>query len=358
MLKNTNGFGHIFSDSKYVFWMSLLLVIFIFLHLFSGICFSFFAGFILAYLCVPLVNWLSVYINRSLLSLIMTFCFVCVFLLIGINLVPIVSDYLSRMSDNLPEYYQKFLDLCSQLWQSFGYTQPPEGFSNIKREILSYSDRSIYFATSILKSIAQQCTAITGFISFFVIMTLSFFYFLKDWNEITSCFCNYIPTAHRKIVTQISHMTRKSFLDFFQGQFFVVIILSVYYAGFLSFTVVDHFLGLGIMSGLFSFIPFIGAIISLLIVVFLNVTTLSLQSLYAILTIYLVGQIFEGYVLSPKFVGKKTGLHPLWILFSFFAGFHLNGVIGVLVAIPFAAIVLNLVRFALEKFKHGQAYKL
>jgi predicted PurR-regulated permease PerM len=92
-------------------------------------------------------------------------------------------------------------------------------------------------------------------------------------------------------------------------------------------------------------------------VLFISVPTLTLTKLHVILAIYVAGQFIEGYILSPKFVGKRTGLHPLWILFSFFAGIQLGGIMGVLIAIPAAAVIRNLIKFAVHKFKASQAYK-
>jgi predicted PurR-regulated permease PerM len=111
------------------------------------------------------------------------------------------------------------------------------------------------------------------------------------------------------------------------------------------------------MSGMFSFIPLVGALLSCLIIVFVSVPILTLSKLCIILATYFVGQFIEGYVLYPRFVGKKTGLHPLWILFSFFAGMKLCGIVGVLIAIPLAAVIRSLIGFSIDKFKATYAYK-
>jgi predicted PurR-regulated permease PerM len=75
------------------------------------------------------------------------------------------------------------------------------------------------------------------------------------------------------------------------------------------------------------------------------------------MTVYFVGQFIEGYVLYPRLVGRKINLHPLWVLFSFFAGINLGGITGVLIAIPSAAVIRSLMEFAIKKFKSTQAYK-
>ena len=92
-------------------------------------------------------------------------------------------------------------------------------------------------------------------------------------------------------------------------------------------------------------------------VIFLSISSLTGTKLCVLLAIYALGQIVEGYILSPKFVGRGTGLHPLWILFAFFAGFKLLNVLGVLISIPVTAMLRDLINFGICKFKASQMYK-
>ena len=188
-------------------------------------------------------------------------------------------------------------------------------------------------------------------------MPISFYYFAKDWNKLSSKIYNIVPMRYHKLVDETFYIMRNSFRKFFHAQFYVVAILFAYYFIFLFIIGIDHYIFFGLLSGLFSFIPFIGAVIACFIVIFFSVGSLTITKLYLLMATYLIGQFIEGYVLSPKFVGKGTGLHPLWILFSFFAGFELLGVIGVLIAIPVVAMFRDLINFYLGKFKASQIYK-
>jgi predicted PurR-regulated permease PerM len=229
--------------------------------------------------------------------------------------------------------------------------------TSLKLEIQKYLDQKIYIFASIIGEIASKGEIVTKVFSFFVIMPISFFYFLRDWNGMTDFLHNSVPKRQKNTLSEAFGIVRKTFANFFHGLFYVVAILSIYYTALLSAVKMDNCIYLGILSGLFSFIPFIGALFSCILVVFISVPTLTLTKLYVILAVYSAGQILEGYVLSPKFVGKRTGLHPLWILFSFFAGIQLGGVVGVLIAIPLTAVIRNLIKFAMSRFKASQSYK-
>ncbi|GHT93271.1 hypothetical protein FACS1894122_08250 [Alphaproteobacteria bacterium] len=172
-------------------------------------------------------------------------------------------------------------------------------------------------------------------------------------NYIINC----IPHRHRGASIEVFGIVRKTLWDFFNGQFYVIVSLSFYYWILLMVIDLRHAIHFGIMSGLFSFIPVIGALFSCIFVIFLCAPVLTLEKLLWIIVVYFIGQFIESYFLYPRFVGRRTGLHPLWILFAFFAGALLYGIVGVLVAIPIAAVLRNLVGFAMDKFKTSLAYK-
>ena len=126
----------------------------------------------------------------------------------------------------------------------------------------------------------------------------------------------------------------------------ICMILSIYYATTLFLMSLDFGIILGIFAGLISFIPYVGAFLGLIIAILLGFTQFGLSFiLVAIILVFLFGQIIESYYLSPKFIGEAIKLNPLWIIFSLSCGGHLFGILGVLIAIPFAAIIGVIVRY-------------
>jgi predicted PurR-regulated permease PerM len=357
MRENIIGLKTGCSNGKLVFWLVVLSLLLLFFYAFSGACFPFAAGFVLAYLCSPFVNSLSKYANRTLVCAVLAIGSVCVFVAAGAELLPRLREYLTFVANNAPFYYDRFVSFLDNTFSFVNVADHKPEIASLKFEIQRYLDKKIYIFASIVKEIASQRETITGFFSFFVIMPISFFYFLRDWNAMTSCVYGCVPSRQKSVVLEASGVVRKTLASFFRGQFYVVAILSVYYATALSVGGLGKYASLGVLSGLFSFVPFIGAMFSCVLVIFVSVPTLDLTKLYVILAVYAIGQFIEGYVLSPRFVGKRTGLHPLWILFSFFAGIQLGGIVGALAAIPLTAVVRNLLKLAIDKFRASQAYK-
>jgi putative permease len=328
----------------------------LFFFLFSEICFPFVVGFVVAYICVPYADKLSYYVPRWLVSFFFTICIISLFALAIVKLVPTLRDYLVTLSNNSSDYYAQLVSFFNDLFSSMGGQYQNE-ITQIKNEIQKYMDHKVYILISIAEKIAARGDVILSTLTFLIVMPLSFFYFLKDWRRMTDYVMECIPHGHRAVCLKAFEIIRKTLGNFFSGQFYVMISLSSYYSMALIFIRVDNEINLGVMSGLFSFIPFIGAILSCLLVIFFNAPLLTLMKLLLIVVAYLSGQLLESYILYPRFIGKKTGLHPLWILFAFFAGAQLCGVVGVLAAIPIAAVVRNLIGFSIGRFKTTLAYK-
>lgn len=342
------------------FWICIGAIFCLFFTLFSGICFPFAFGFILAYIFSPFVNTLSDktsrYLSRSFWSLLFSIGTVMIFIIGAAFIAPKLRDYLMLLSQKLPEYYSLFISFVNNKF-SFVHINESDVLS-LKSEIQKFLDQKIYFLASVIEGLASRGKAITKFFSFFVVMPVSLFYFLKDWNRMRNFIFGCIPLQQRRTIVEVSYIVRRTVTSFFYWQFYIVFCLFAYYSATLKLVLEDNSMYLAITSGLLSFIPFIGCVFSCFLVIFISIPIMTLTKFYCVIAIYFVGQFIEGYILYPHFIAKKTGLHPLWILFSFFAGAELDGVIGVLIAIPSAAVIRSLCSYSMGKFKSTQAYKI
>lgn len=328
-----------------------------FFYAFSDILFPFVFGFVLAYLFAPAIKFSSKYCSRSVASFILVGLFIALFVSAGLVFIPKIKEYLSYIADNLPTYYENFVRFSDQFILSEAMMPYQNEIESLKQELQKYSNQKLLILTSVLREVVSQKSTIAGWMSFCVIAPISFYYFAKDWEKFSGTVYDIVPKRQRETVTEVFLIIRRSFRRFFHAQFYVVGILFAYYSALLWLIKIDHCLFFGILSGLLSFIPFIGAIIACFIVIFLSVSCLNIPRLWVLIAIYALGQILEGYILSPKLVGRRTGLHPLWILFSFFAGFKLLGILGVLISIPVTAMLRDLINFGICNYKSSQLYK-
>ncbi len=345
------------SNKKFFLFSFVFVCIASFFYAFSDILFPFIFGFVLAYLFAPAIKFSSKYCRRSIASLILVGLFITLFVSAGLIFIPKIKEYLSYIADNLPAYYENFVKFSDQFVLSEAMMPYQNEIESLKQELQKYSNQKLLILTSVLREIVSKKNTIAGWMSFCVIAPISFYYFARDWEKLSENVYDMVPRRQRELVNKIFLITRNSFRKFFHAQFYVVGILFAYYSALLWLIKIDHCLFFGVLSGLLSFIPFIGAVIACFTVIFLSVSCLTVPRLWVLIAIYALGQLFEGYVLSPKLVGRRTGLHPLWILFTFFAGFKLLGILGVLISIPVTAMLRDLINFGICNYKSSQLYK-
>jgi len=145
---------------------------------------------------------------------------------------------------------------------------------------------------------------------------------------------------------------------FVRGQTVVCIVLGVFYAAALSAVGLKFGLLIGLLSGLISFIPYIGSITGFVLATGIALAQFSPEWIWVVVVvgIFMFGQFVEGNILVPKLVGDSVGLHPLWLMFALFAFGYLFGFLGLLLAVPLAAAVGVLVRFAVDRYLHSPLY--
>ncbi|AIC10642.1 AI-2E family transporter [Xylella fastidiosa] len=186
------------------------------------------------------------------------------------------------------------------------------------------------------------------------------FYFLRDWDKWVERVAAAIPRAYIGTVSRLATEANEVLGAFIRGQFLVMLALGAIYAVGLSLVGLRLGLLIGLIAGLISFIPYLGAITGVvlaLIAVIVQVHGLDLQLLVLVGVVFGVGQLLESYVLTPRIVGDKIGLHPVAVIFSVMAGGQLFGFVGMLLALPVAAVVNVLLRYAHGRYIESEFYK-
>ncbi|MFQ6017021.1 MAG: AI-2E family transporter, partial [Kiloniellaceae bacterium] len=183
------------------------------------------------------------------------------------------------------------------------------------------------------------------------------FYLLRDWDRIVGKVDGWLPRAHAGTIREQALEVDRRLAGFLRGQGTVCLLLGVFYALALSLAGLDFGLVVGLIAGLLSFIPYVGAIVGLLASVGLAVVQFDDWVRIAIVAgIFFAGQAVEGNYLTPKLVGGRVGLHPVWVIFGLLAGGALFGFVGVLLAVPAAAVIGVAVRFALDRYMASSYY--
>ncbi|MGV2067167.1 AI-2E family transporter [Agrobacterium sp. 22-226-1] len=341
------------------FWIGVLAVFVLFLMVFSSILLPFVAGMALAYFLDPVADWLERRgLSRLMATVVILVSFVLLFALSLIIIIPLIAAQASEFITRIPQYISSLQQLIAGAdtnllpdWVSSQIDAVKENFSKLLTE-------GAGFIGTLLTQIWNSGKSLVDVMSLLVVTPVVAFYLLLDWDRMIDKVDSWIPRDYVHAVRQIARDMDKTIAGFVRGQGSLCIILGVYYAVGLSLVGLNFGLLIGLFSGLISFIPYIGSMVGLILAVGVAIVQFWPDYIYVFLTlvVFFSGQFIEGNILQPKLVGKSVGLHPVWLMFALFAFGALFGFVGLLVAVPAAAAVGVLVRFALSRYLESDLY--
>jgi predicted PurR-regulated permease PerM len=219
--------------------------------------------------------------------------------------------------------------------------------------------RGVDLVTALLGSVWTGGRALVDLVSLLLVTPFVAFYLLRDWDRIVARVDGLLPRDHAEEIRGLAREIDRKVAAFVRGQLLVGFLLGVFYAVGLVLIGLNYGLLIGLASGILSFIPYLGFTVG-----FVTSITIAIVQFWpnwpwiaATVLVFLVGQLLEGYVLQPRMIGRNVGLHPVWLIFSLFAFGLLFGFVGLLVAIPAAAAVGVLLRFAVERYRASPLYR-
>jgi predicted PurR-regulated permease PerM len=190
-----------------------------------------------------------------------------------------------------------------------------------------------------------------------VLVPVAMFYLLRDWNTLVARVDALVPRHWHGKVTEIVVEVDRVLAEFLRGQISVMLIMSVYYALVLWLVGLDFALPIGIVAGLLVFVPYLGMLLGLVLATLAAAMQFSSFGDVALVwTVFGIGQLLEGMLITPWLVGERIGLHPLAVIFALLAFGQLFGFFGILLALPLAAILLVVLRHARERYLASQMY--
>jgi predicted PurR-regulated permease PerM len=346
-------------ERQFVFWTCALLVFIGLLLLLRHILLPFVVGAALAYLLDPLANVLSRHvINRLVAALLIIAVFAIVFAGILVLIAPVLVDQLAAFIGKLPGYLERLEALVadpngSWLLKMIGGTS-----GGNQAPIGELSNKLAGYLTDVLSTLCTKGEALLSLLSLFVITPVVTFYLLVDWGRVVSSFDSLVPLPQRETVHGLMGEINRALAGYVRGQLLVCAILGVYYAAGLTLAGLNFGLLIGVVSGILTFIPYVGSLTALVVSFAVAVAQFypDWTHILVVVGVVLVGQFLEGNVLSPKLVGGSVGLHPVWLIFALLAFGYLFGFVGLLLAVPLASAIGVLTRFALGRYRASALY--
>jgi predicted PurR-regulated permease PerM len=355
-----NGAAPIDWRQQAFFWTGAVLVFGLFLFVFSDILLPFIAGMALAYFLDPVADRLErLGFSRLWATIVILLAFVVLLVLALMIIVPVLANQFADLMKNMPDYIGRLQGLVTSFDPAWIEKTLGVSAAQLKDGLNSLMTEAIGFVTSLFKSLWSSGLAIINIVSLFVVAPVVAFYMLLDWDRMVATVDGWVPREHVATVRAIASEIDRSIAGFVRGQGTLCLILGIYYA--LGLTVVGLNFGLliGLLAGLISFIPYVGSLTGLVLA--LGVAFVQFWPdwmwIAAVAGIFFVGQFIEGNILQPKLVGSSVGVHPVWLMFALLAFGALFGFVGLLVAVPCAAAIAVIMRFAIARYKASPLYR-
>ena len=340
------------------FWLILLAVTLIGVYLLRGVLLPFVAGMAVAYLLDPVCDRLESWkLSRTWATTVVTLCFILLCALVLLLVIPTVVSQVATFVERAPDYFSALQREATALLEVMRDRLDPASEEKLQSLLRDSADKVVVWITGVLGGVISGGVAFFNFIALLVITPVVAFYLLRDWDRMIAKADDALPRKHQATIRMLAREVDETLAGFLRGQGTVCLSLAVFYAIGLTIVGLDFGLVVGLIAGFLSFIPYVGSLVGLVLSVGLAAAQFdSWVSVAIVAAVFFVGQALEGNVLTPKLVGEKVGLHPVWVMFALLAGGALFGFVGVLLAVPVAAVVGVGVRFAVGQYRLSPYY--
>jgi predicted PurR-regulated permease PerM len=320
----------------------------------GNVLLPFILGGAIAYCLDPVADWLErVGLSRAAATALITVVAVLLFVVMVLAIIPTLVNQTISLFDTAP---QLFRDLQAFLAERFPSVLT-EG--SVVRETITSLGTSIRDKGGELMNTALASVAsLLNIVTLFVIVPVVAVYLLLDWDRMVAKIDAMVPLDHRATVRHLAREIDRVLAGFIRGMGSVCLILGIYYAAALWAVGLQFGLVVGVVAGMLTFIPYVGAIVGGLLAIGLALFQFWGDWVWIIVVwaIFQSGQFIEGNVLTPRMVGNSVGLHPVWLLFALSVFGSLFGFVGLLVAVPVAAALGVIARFLVDRYKGSRLF--
>jgi len=339
-------------------WAIALVVFVALLVLLKSILLPFVAGMAIAYLLDPVCDRLETMgTSRTLATTIVTAIFAVIVILLLLLIVPLAIkqavDFLSSLPDFIARTHDRLLPYLTDLQRRFDLPDAAE-LNEIARQRLG---TALTWLVGLLEGMVGQGLALANLLSLIFITPVVAFYLLRDWDRLVARVDDLLPRDHATVIRQQAALANQSLAGFARGQSMVCLTLALYYSISLVIVGLPFGMVVGLIAGLLAFIPYVGSLTGFVVSMAIAIGQFDQWwPIVVVAMIFGVGQVLEGNFLTPKLVGDRVGLHPVWIIFALLSGGALFGFLGLLLAVPVAALVGVLVRFSIAQYRASRLY--
>jgi predicted PurR-regulated permease PerM len=336
------------------FWVVGLLIAAFFMWLLAGTLVPFLAGAAIAYFLDPVADRLErLGLGRVLATVIISVAGLLVFVLILVLAIPALVNQAQALVEAVPGYVEQTVGLLSARFPDLF-----NEYSSLRRSLGSVEESVREGGMAALNAVLVSSLAVLDYVVIVAITPVVSFYLLLDWDSAVAKIDAWLPRQHAPTIRRLASEVDTVLAGFVRGQLSVCLILGTFYALALMAIGLPSGLLIGLTAGLISFIPYVGTFVGGVLAIGVSVFSFWEQPAWILATIgiFAFGQFVEGNILAPKLIGASVGLHPVWLIFALAVFGALFGFAGLLIAVPVAAALGVLGRFAVERYLASPLY--
>lgn len=329
------------------------------LYLLGPVLTPFAVSALLAYLCDPIVDRIEERkVSRTLAVVIVFSCMSVIFIAALLVLVPLLENQLLKLVTRIPQFMTWIQEsLLPLIANKFGLDVSQINLDQIKIAFAQNWKDIGNLLSQIFMQISQSGQTLMTIFSFLILIPVVTFYLLRDWDILLAKINDLIPRRYENVISIMARECDQVLGEFLHGQLLVMLVQGVLYSAGLWIAGLEFALLIGMLAGLVSFVPYLGFVVGIVVAgVAAFMQFHDVIHLMYVAIVFGIGQALEGMVLSPMLVGDRIGLHPVAVIFAVMAGGQLFGFIGILLALPMAAVIVVLLRHIHDEYKESGFY--
>jgi predicted PurR-regulated permease PerM len=311
----------------------------------------------MAYVLAPLVGILTRFVPRGIAIAIIVLLMIGLVSGIGAVIIPKMITEVSELVNRLPGYGNAMFNMYNQVirWiENLGLALPIE---EIRQWIIKrLPELGQIFADQTTLALKSLSSGLAALLNLFMIPFVAY-YLLKDFEKIIAIFKQLLPPRHASVIWDFMTQINNVLGQYVRGQMLVSSFIAVLTTIGLALSGIRYAVLLGIMAGIFNLVPYVGLAVSLGVSAFVALLDANgLDAVVKVVVVFVIVQGIEGNFLSPKVVGERVGLHPVWVMVALVVSAHFFGVIGMVVAIPVAAVTNIVLKIITDRYVQSHYY--
>ena len=337
------------------YWGIASAVFLVLLWALGDVILPFIIGSAIAYFLDPVADRLEKMGLSRVLATVVIFVFLLgVVILSLLVIIPLLIQQTNDLIQSAPELFNQL-----RAWLTERFPQVMDEGSPLRQSLIAVGETIQSRGGELLQQVLSSAAGVVNVLVFLVVVPVVAFYMLLDWDRLVASIDALLPRDHADTIRDLAGQIDRTLASFIRGQGTVCLILGTFYAVALMIVGLQFGLVVGLIAGLLTFIPYVGALVGGVLSVGLALFQFwgEWWSIVAVVVIFQLGQMVEGNILTPKLVGSSVGLHPVWLIFALSAFGTVFGFVGLLVAVPIAAAIGVLVRFAINQYRAGLLYR-